>query len=484
MESLEGRVLLHAGHVRDALVPLAAPEDGVHLRLNAGGKALVDGTGHAWERDRFGRGGSSKKKLYDVAGTLDDRVFADVRTGKFIRYSIPVPAGTYTLNLLFADPQFTGAGQRTFNVTVEGQPVLADFDVAASGGGRSAISRSFQLTITDGKLDINFQGVVGKAIVSAIELFQGPPTPAPDSGWLPAAPAPVALFESQGVSVADKIYLFGGFNNSAVQATPAVNVYDPVTNTWTPRGNMPVATTHGGVAVDGTTVWLVGGLLGDYNGGSNLPTKSTWRYDTLTDAWTPGPDLPAASGAGGTAIVGRSLHYFGGFAPDGQGDSSKHYVLDLDAYAADPTATWNFAASMPTARNHFGSAVLNGKIYAIGGQHGRDETLHNLRDVNVYDPATDKWSSAAKLPKPMSHFHNSTTILNGKILIAGGVTNGRFPLSDEWQYDPATNAWTASVPLPAPRKAPVAVTAAGLLYVLTGSPGDNFPQSDVWYRGA
>src|SRR5947207_5295773 len=156
MESLEGRVFLHAAHVNDAVVPLAAPEDGVHLRVNAGGKALVDGTGHRWERDRYARGGTSKKKWYDVAGTLDDRIFADVRTGKFIRYSVPVPAGSYTLNLLFADPQFTGAGQRTFNVTVEGQPVLANFDVAASGGGRSAISRAFPVTITDGKLHLNF----------------------------------------------------------------------------------------------------------------------------------------------------------------------------------------------------------------------------------------------------------------------------------------------------------------------------------------
>jgi N-acetylneuraminic acid mutarotase len=245
---------------------------------------------------------------------------------------------------------------------------------------------------------------------------------------------------------------------------------------------MPVALTHGGVVVDGTTVWIVGGLLGDYQGGNNLPTKQTWRYDTLTDTWMPGPDLPAASGAGGTAIVGRDLHYFGGFATDGQGDSSKHYILNLDALAADPNTTWKSAPSMPTARNHFGTAVVNGKIYAIGGQHGRDETNHNLRDVNVYDPATGRWSTAAKLPKPMSHFHNSTTVVNNKILIAGGVTNGRYPLSDVWEYDPATNAWAASIPMPAPRKAPVALVAAGRLYVLTGSPGDNFPQNDVWYR--
>ena len=480
-ETLEGRLFLHAGHVHDAVASVAATAEEVHVRINAGGKPLVDANGNTWERDRYARGGKAQRKRYDVAGTVDDALFAQVRTGKFLRYALPLPAGTYTLNLLFADPKFTAAGKRVFDVTAEGVPMLSGFDVAANGGGRSAIGRSFAISVADGSLNLEFRGVVGKAIVSAIQVFQGEsPAPAP-TGWQAAASTPLTLFEAQGVSVADRIYVFGGFHNGQVQVTTSVIAYDPATNTWAPRTSMPVAVTHGGVAVDGSTVWIVGGLLGDYSNGDNPPTRDTWRYDTLTDTWAPGPRLPAATGAGGTAILGRELHYFGGFAPDGQGDSSKHYVLNLDA-AADPAAAWATAASMPIARNHFGTAVVNGRIYAVGGQHGRDETHRNVRDVHVYDPQTNRWSTAAKLPRPMSHFHNSTVVVNNRILIAGGVTNGRYPLTDTWEYDPATNQWAASLPLPAPRKAPVAVIAAGALYVLTGSPGDNFPKSDVWFR--
>ena len=483
VEPLEARLFLHAGHLHDAAAPVAATAEEVHLRINAGGKPLLDASGNAWERDRYGRGGKAQRKRYDVAGTVDDALFAQVRTGKAFRYAIPLPAGTYTLNLLFADPKFTAAGQRVFDVTAESVPMLTAFDVAANGGGRSAIGRPFAVTVSDGTLDLEFRGVVGKAIVSGIEVFQGESPAPPPTGWQVGAPAPLTLFEAQGIAVADKVYVFGGFHNGQVQATTSVIAYDPATNAWAPRTSMPVAVTHGGVAVDGSTVWIVGGLLGDYSGGDNLPTRDTWRYDTLTDTWSPGPPLPSATGAGGTAILGRALHYFGGFAPDGQGDSSKHYVLNLDAAAANPAATWTTAASMPTARNPFGTAVLGGKIYAIGGQHGRDETNRNVRDVHVYDAAANRWTTAAKLPKPMSHFHNSTVVVNSRIIIAGGVTNGRYPLSDTWEYDPATNQWAAGLPLPAPRKAPVAVVAAGLLYVLTGSPGDNFPRNDVWFRG-
>ena len=62
------------------------------------------------------------------------------------------------------------------------------------------------------------------------------------------------------------------------------------------------------------------------------------------------------------------------------------------------------------------------------------------------------------------------------------MTNGRAPLSDVWEYDPAANRWAASAPLPAPRKAPVMGVLGTTVYVLTGSPGDNFPQATMWYR--
>lgn len=485
IEPLEGRVLLHAGHAQEPVAAeptAAAAAEAVHLRINAVGKALVDAAGNTWERDRYGRGGRGGRR-YDVAGTADDLLFSRVRSGRFLRYAIPVPPGTYTLSLMFADPKFTAAGRRAFDVSAEGQPLLAGFDVAAHGGGRSAIVQSFPVAVADGTLDLHFRATVKKAIVSAIEIFEGVPPAAPASTWQAGAAAPLTLFEAQAAAVGEWIYVFGGFNNGKVEATTAVNVYDPIANTWLPRAAMPAAVTHAGVAVEGSNVWLVGGLLGNYSGGDNPPTNQTWRYDTLTDTWSAGPPLPAASGAGGVAIVGRRLHYFGGFAPDGQTDPSKHYTLDLDALAADPASTWTPAASMPTARNHFGAAVVNGRIYAIGGQHGRDETYRNVRDVHVYDPASNRWSSAARLPKPMSHFHNSTLVVNDRILVAGGVTNGRYPLSDMWEYNPATNVWAPSVALPAPRKAPIAVLAAGRLYVLTGSPGDNFPQNDVWFRG-
>ena len=72
-----------------------------------------------------------------------------------------MPNGDYTLNLLFAD--YYGPGQRRFNVSVEGQQVLTNFDISAEAGVNTALVKSFPVTISDGKLDMAFVSVTGFA---------------------------------------------------------------------------------------------------------------------------------------------------------------------------------------------------------------------------------------------------------------------------------------------------------------------------------
>ncbi len=57
--------------------------------------------------------------------------------------------------------------------------------------------------------------------------------------------------------------------------------------------------------------------------------------------------------------------------------------------------TWQQLASMPTARQELASAVLNGKIYVIGGLNADGISTNT---VEVYNPATNTWTSAQPLP--------------------------------------------------------------------------------------
>src|SRR5690242_15221774 len=56
--------------------------------------------------------------------------------------------------------------------------------------------------------------------------------------------------------------------------------------------------------------------------------------------------------------------------------------------------SWTTKASMPTSRYGLSVGVVNGILYAIGG-----DTINGPSNtVEAYDPATDTWSAKASMP--------------------------------------------------------------------------------------
>ena len=293
--------------------------------------------------------------------------------------------------------------------------------------------------------------------------------------WARGEAAPASLYEAQGATVGDFLYVFGGFYNQQIEASASVFAYEPLDNTWTRKSDMPEKLTHAGTAVDGDEVFVAGGFLGDHPGGS---VDSVWIYNTNDDTWKEGPALPAKRGGGALVKLGRTLHFFGGTFREGGHyleDSGDHWTLLLD----DPTG-WLSAPPLPNPRNHTAGVALGGKVYAIGGQHLGNEESGNQEDVHVFDPATQAWTEAAPLPTPLSHTSASTLVLEGRIVVVGGVTQKSKEVRTVYAYDPLLNTWETWTPLPASRQSPVAGFVGGNLIVTTGSANTTQPQSDTW----
>jgi hypothetical protein len=274
------------------------------------------------------------------------------------------------------------------------------------------------------------------------------------------------LFEAQGLALQGRLYVFGGFHTSGpIDTTQQSHAYDPALNGWTRLADVPVKLTHAGQASDGGTIYLAGGFGGDNPGGS---TARVWKYDIALDSWSTGPPLPADRGGGALVRLDRRLHYFGGGvrAPGGviTQDFGDHWALDLD----QPNATWANLAPMPNPRNHMGGCSVNGKIYAIGGQHLANEGA-NQTSVHVYDPAADTWSTAAGLPRPRGHITANVLTHHGRILVISGVTDTSVKLASIVEYDPVTDSWCERTPLPAPRQSPVSGIIGNQLIVSGGS---------------
>jgi N-acetylneuraminic acid mutarotase len=448
------------------------------LRIEAGGTSnFTDAAGNLWSSDRGFVGGTLSAPAYVVAGTVDDALYYTRRWGNF-DYSLAAPSGTYRLNLHFAEPVHLVAGKRKFNVTAEGVQILSNFDIVAAGGPKTAVVRGFDVTIADGKLDLTFRGVVENAIVSAIELIPATQNPAPLSfPWSTAAPLPVARQEGASAVVGGTFYVIGGYYTPTVEATARVDAYNPATNTWVRKADMPEALTHSGQATDGNVVWLVGGFVGKHPGPS---TNHVWRYDTVANRWSAGPSLPAPRAGGGLARVGRTLHYFGGYGAGTlytAADQSSHFVLNLDGGA---TAKWTTAAPLPNPRNHMAGVEVGGKVYAVGGQHLEHEGTANQDDLHVYNPATNQWTELAPLPGGRGHIGGSTFVMNGRIVVAGGVADGPTPLKDVVAYDPAANVWVRLPPLPAPRQAGYAGVVGERIVFAGGETGRSISRGDVW----
>ncbi|MCW3100226.1 MAG: coagulation factor 5/8 type domain protein, partial [Chthonomonadaceae bacterium] len=147
------------------------------------------GTIGAFNSDNYYTGGS----LYTVAQNVDTSaanaapmaVYQTCRYGNF-SYNMPglTPGASYTVRLHFAETYFTTAGQRFFNVAINGATVLSNFDIATVAGGvNKALVEQFTATADSlGKITTTFTWQSNWPLVNGVEIIgassnTAPPTP-------------------------------------------------------------------------------------------------------------------------------------------------------------------------------------------------------------------------------------------------------------------------------------------------------------------
>jgi uncharacterized protein (TIGR03437 family) len=196
------------------------------------------------------------------------------------------------------------------------------------------------------------------------------------------------------------------------------------------------------------------------------------RQATNRGAWTTLAPMPSARQEVSTAALDGRIYVIAGYNPAGR-DSDLVEVYDPQ------TNTWASAASLPIATNHNAAAVAAGKLYAFGGTSNR---------AFVYQPQLNSWSDVA----PMIFQHGNTPavgVINDKIYVAGGSGPGMNQNEME-VYDPAVNKWTQLASMNVPRNHTAGGVINGLFYVAGGRGGANSanalevydPQTNIWTR--
>jgi hypothetical protein len=161
---------------------------GVPLYISAGGPDAPGPPHYVADIDFSGgtvsSGTTTAITTSGVTNPAPQSVYRHGRWGAF-SYVLPnlTPSGAYTVRLHFAEYVASAAGQRTFNVSVNGAQVLTNFDIFVAAGGKfKAFATPAFPAAADatGKITVAFTNVVDHAIVQGIELqAAGVPTPTP-----------------------------------------------------------------------------------------------------------------------------------------------------------------------------------------------------------------------------------------------------------------------------------------------------------------
>jgi N-acetylneuraminic acid mutarotase len=194
--------------------------------------------------------------------------------------------------------------------------------------------------------------------------------------------------------------------------------------------------------------------------------------------------MPANRWQFGIAVVNEKIYAVGGMADSHNGPVRLNTTEEFDP----ATNTWTTKQSMPfstapLSRFSFGVTSVGGKVYAFGVENYSEPVAV---EVLAYDPVADQWENKAALPLDVSV--ETIVIANavgGKIYVMGNGDSGLF----NQEYDPVTQTWTPKV---APQISPVGCSSCvsdGKIYLLgealnpeadTTSLQVYNPQTDTW----
>ncbi|MFZ0015635.1 MAG: malectin domain-containing carbohydrate-binding protein, partial [Acidimicrobiia bacterium] len=181
------------------LIPIqtaqAAPGD-FEYRVNAGGPDLTtpdpdilglttgDLTVISGLTVTGGPGQNTTTNTIELSGVdpdLPEALFQTVlTTSTEAGFAFTVPNGVYEVRLHFAEHFFTSAGSREFDVELEDDLVLDNYDAFVAAGGQNiATTETFEVGVSDGVLNVDLIADVSVAAIRGIEIVEAEDTTPP-----------------------------------------------------------------------------------------------------------------------------------------------------------------------------------------------------------------------------------------------------------------------------------------------------------------
>ncbi|MEM7417307.1 MAG: kelch repeat-containing protein [Gemmatimonadota bacterium] len=295
---------------------------------------------------------------------------------------------------------------------------------------------------------------------------------APVGSWEVKADIPYRVQEVYPALHQGRIYLAGGLSPDVAESdgniSDRVYIYDPTADEWSEGPSLPEPRHHPYLVSTGAELFSIGGFIAA-NGGRWSASTDILRLDDATDSWVKVAELLTPQSETVAVHAGRMIYIATGRAPTGsanaewtdQGDVASLQVFDTESYGVA------FATSSSIARNSGAGAVIDDKLYVVGG---RVVGGGNVATNEMFDLQTGEWTTLAPMPNAQGGI--AAAALDGRLYVFGGEyfeSGGGGVHRESWEYDPSTDTWAEITAMPVPRHGLGAVTVGDEIFVIAGA---------------
>jgi hypothetical protein len=236
-----------------------------------------------------------------------------------------------------------------------------------------------------------------------------------------------------------KVLIAGGTPGVIAGTLTSAELYDPATGKFTATGSLEASRSgHAATLLANGKVLVAGGTTST-DGYASFPLTSAELYDPAAGTFSSTGSLNVARGGPATPLSDNHVLFAGGY--------NAGWLASAEIY--DPTAG-TFAlttGSLITARGSNSATLLqNGKVLIAGGT--TNGTDNSLASAEIYDPASETFSATGSLNvERMSQ--TATLLSNGQVLMVGGFVTGfglQQTLNMTELYDPALGVFIFNAP--------------------------------------
>lgn len=242
-----------------------------------------------------------------------------------------------------------------------------------------------------------------------------------------------------------------------------LHCFDPRTEKWETLPPLRYLSYSGCASLD-FKLYLSGGQTGDCTF-----VDSLYEYNSLTGQWTQLPSMSTARAVHPFLACNKKLYALGGCGDTGPLTSAEAYSVNQ--------STWAPISDLPLALMYPASAILNNKLYLIGGKASR-----SYRGLLIYDTKSNWWNevlmefacygAAAVSVGTGMYVLGGFTEERGSFLAHSAMAAEEIPFSTKgsfYLHDDGRVNWEVTIPeLPVALTFACAVEHEGKIYLLAG----------------